>query len=342
MKHYEKRKHVLWFILCLLLCSVTLILYFSTKSWPVTLTVSGVVLIMTGVFCLLLLNERAYESDMVTRLSDLIDTITELRNEPIFPENEDTLLSKLQSQVIKLTDILKAQKNKIASEKSEIETLISDLSHQLKTPTATLSLYGELLANQDITEDERKQYIIELNITIEKLVFLIDSLIKMGRLETGLIHLNPEQSAITDTVLKAVKSNMAKAKEKQIDITYTINKEVTLRHDRNWTAEAIYNILENAVKYTPENGRINIEVIPYEMFLRIDIEDNGPGIPEEEQAKIFGRFYRGANTADTEGLGIGLYLSREIITRQGGYLKLSSDKSGSKFSVFLPMAGTGK
>ena len=100
--------------------------------------------------------------------------------------------------------------------------------------------------------------------------------------------------------------------------------------------EALFNILDNAVKYTEPKGKINISITKYELYIRIDISDNGVGLDEEEYASIFKRFYRGNNTDDIEGIGLGLYLAREIITKQGGYIKVKSKKGvGSTFSVFL-------
>ena len=112
--------------------------------------------------------------------------------------------------------------------------------------------------------------------------------------------------------------------------------KVKILHDKNWISEAIFNILENGVKYTPSKGKIKVSIESYEMFVRIDIEDNGIGIKEEDIPKIFMRFYRGNNVGNTEGIGIGLYLTRCIIAKHGGYIQVISSERGSKFSVFLP------
>lgn len=337
MRNYKRNKKIFILLAALLLACIPGVMFYSTRSAGPTFVAAGAGLLTGGMIGLLFLNEQAYYRELIIKLSDLVATIAELRDERIFPENEDTLLSKLQDQVIKLTGILKAQKNKTAVEKAEIETLISDLSHQLKTPMATLTVYGELLENDALSAKERAEYTGALNTCISKLGFLIDSLIKMSRLESGLIRLNQKKNGIQDTLLTAVKGIMGKAKKKNITITYHSDRDIPILHDKNWTAEAFFNLLENAVKYTPQGGIITIDVIPYEMFLRIDIKDNGIGILPEEQTKIFARFYRGGNIDQEEGLGIGLYLSRKIITEQGGYIKLISNRKGSLFSVFLPL-----
>lgn len=136
-------------------------------------------------------------------------------------------------------------------------------------------------------------------------------------------------------VLQAVKTVYAKAKEKNITITFDCEQNFEAMLDFNWTAEAITNILDNAVKYTPSGGIVGLEITEYPSYLRLDISDNGIGIPEEEQAKIFGRFYRGKQSAGIDGVGIGLYLTRDIINKQKGYIKVASDENGSVFSLFL-------
>ena len=127
----------------------------------------------------------------------------------------------------------------------------------------------------------------------------------------------------------------AKAKEKGILITFECDQAFEAVLDFNWTAEAISNVIDNAVKYTPQGGFVRLQITEYPSFLRLDISDSGVGIPEEEQAKIFGRFYRGKQSVGTDGVGIGLYLTREIINKQNGYMKVSSDENGSTFSLFL-------
>lgn len=337
MKHYHRNKVLSLCAFVLSFALLTFSTYLWTKQLSYTLLTAGVCLLSAGSVAFLLWNEQSYQQDLLTKLSALVSTITELREDAIFPENEDTMLSKLQNQVIKLSDILKAQKKQTQHEKAEMETLISDLSHQLKTPIATLTLYAELLEQDSLTQEEQASYTAALNEAVCKLRFLTDSMIKMSRLETGLIHLNPQENLLSETILTAVKGIMAKARAKQIDISFLQEKELSTTHDRNWTAEAIFNILENGVKYTPVQGNITITVIPYELFVRIDIADNGIGIASEEQAKIFSRFYRGSNSGTEDGLGIGLYLSRKIITKQNGYIKVKSNQNGTQFSVFLPL-----
>ena len=223
----------------------------------------------------------------------------------------------------------------LAQEKEQIKTLISDISHQIKTPIAAANTFAELLSDGELSAEERTEYITTLQMSLGKLTFLTNSLIKMSRLESGIISLKPEKNSLNEIVLQAVKTVYAKAKEKGILITFECDQTFEAVLDFNWTAEAISNVIDNAVKYTPQGGFVCLQITEYPSFLRLDISDSGVGIPEEEQAKIFGRFYRGKQSVGTDGVGIGLYLTSEIINKQNGYMKVSSDENGSTFSMFL-------
>lgn len=135
---------------------------------------------------------------------------------------------------------------------------------------------------------------------------------------------------------RAVTQYAARAGEKGITLTVG-QKEGSAVFDLKWTEEAVCNLLDNAVKYTPPGGTVTVEVKNYELFSTIRVTDTGPGISEEEQAKIFGRFYRAPGAWQAEGVGIGLYLTRQIAEKQGGYVKVESALGkGSVFSLFLP------
>lgn len=278
---------------------------------------------------------RRYMDDLLEQLTLLIEGLIDKQGLAVFPEAEDTLTSRLQHQLLKLRTILLTQNKMLAQEKEQIQILISDISHQIKTPLAAANTFTQLLYDPQLSPQERAEYISALQISLEKLTFLTNSLIKMSRLESGIIRLNPEKHILNDIVLQAVKTVYAKAKEKNIRITFDCSQTFEALLDFNWTAEAVANILDNAVKYTPSGGIVRLQITDYPSYLRLDISDNGPGIPEEEQSKVFKRFYRGRYTAGVDGLGIGLYLSRDIINKQHGYIKVTSGKEGSTFSLFL-------
>ena len=296
--------------------------------------VSAFVLLCGLLFLLDFLHNR-YNDNLLEEIALLIEALVEQQERHIFSEAEDTLTARLQHQLLKLRNILTAQNKMLAQEKEHIKTLISDISHQTKTPVAAANTFAQLLGDKALSDEERNEYVATLQTSLEKLTFLTNSLIKMSRLESGIIRLKPERNSLNDIVLQAVKTVYAKAKEKNITITFDCEQIFEAVLDFNWTAEAITNVLDNAVKYTPNGGVVGLKITEYPSYLRLDISDNGIGIPEEEQAKIFGRFYRGKQSAGVDGVGIGLYLTRDIVNKQNGYIKVASDENGSTFSLFL-------
>lgn len=336
MKHFDiYRKLVL--ITGAVISVLSVLMVFFAGNSPVTMLwgYSGVLILFALLLLLDFLHNR-YNDDLLEQITLLIEALVEQQERQIFSEAEDTLTARLQHQLLKLRNILTAQNQMLAQEKEQIKTLISDISHQIKTPIAAANTFAELLSDGELSAEERTEYITTLQMSLGKLTFLTNSLIKMSRLESGIISLKPEKNSLNEIVLQAVKTVYAKAKEKGILITFECDQTFEAVLDFNWTAEAISNVIDNAVKYTPQGGFVRLQITEYPSFLRLDISDNGVGIPEEEQAKIFGRFYRGKQSVGTDGVGIGLYLTREIINKQNGYMKVSSDENGSTFSMFLP------
>lgn len=335
MKYFDSyRKLVL--ITGAVISVLSVLMVFFARSSPVTMLwrFSGVLTLFALLLLLDFLHNR-YNDDLLEQITLLIEALVEQQERQIFSEAEDTLTARLQHQLLKLRNILTAQNQMLAQEKEQIKTLISDISHQIKTPIAAANTFAELLSDGELSAEERTEYITTLQMSLGKLTFLTNSLIKMSRLESGIISLKPEKNSLNEIVLQAVKTVYAKAKEKGILITFECDQAFEAVLDFNWTAEAISNVIDNAVKYTPQGGFVRLQITEYPSFLRLDISDSGVGIPEEEQAKIFGRFYRGKQSVGTDGVGIGLYLTREIINKQNGYMKVSSDENGSTFSMFL-------
>ena len=171
----------------------------------------------------------------------------------------------------------------------------------------------------------------------DKLDFLFQALVKTSRLETGVIQLNKKPVCLFDTVAQAMSGIVYAAEKKKIAVSVDCPENLTFSHDSKWTSEALFNLLDNAVKYTPAGGKITVSVIPWEMYVEIKVADTGKGISESNQAAIFRRFYREEEVHEQPGGGIGLYLAREIVTRQGGYIKVVSEPGkGSEFSIMLP------
>lgn len=292
---------------------------------------SIVLLCVVAVVITILYNRRKTQSTMEKIENMLDNAMNGTFSESTFDESK---LSALETKFAHYLSSAETSSKNMAQEKNRIKALIADISHQTKTPIANLMLYSELLLEDELPASARANA-ETINHQSEKLCFLIDSLVKLSRLENGIIALSPQHTALQPMLQSIVQQYSAKAEEKGLSLEHN-STDIFAIFDPKWTAEALANIVDNAIKYT-EHGRITISAESYEMFVRIDISDTGKGISEDEQPKIFTRFYRSKNVQKEEGVGIGLYLAREIISSEGGYIKVSSTPAkGSTFSVFLP------
>ena len=274
------------------------------------------------------------------RARRMLDTLDKMLDEAIRGEFRESLydesrLSALETRMAHYLSASAVSAKNLAEEKEKIKTLIGDISHQTKTPIANLLLYAQLLEEQDLPPESR-DCAAALERQAEKLRFLIDALVKTSRLETGVLAMTPAVNPLRRVLESAAAQAAPKAEAKGVALTVE-STDLTARFDPKWTAEALYNLVDNAVKYTPAGGSVTLRARSYELFCRIDVTDTGPGISEAEQARIFQRFYRSPSVSGEEGVGIGLYLSRQIAAGQGGYLKVTSRPGeGSTFSLFLP------
>ena len=270
----------------------------------------------------------------------MLDTLDRMLDDAIRGDFQESLydesrLSALETRMAHYLSSSAVSARNLAEEKDKIKTLIGDISHQTKTPIANLLLYAQLLEEQDLPPESRA-YVSALEGQAEKLRFLIDALVKTSRLESGVLAMTPKRHGLQQLLEDAAAQAAPRAEARGIALTVEPT-DLSARFDPKWTTEALYNLVDNAVKYTPTGGSVTLRAVGYELFCRIDVTDTGPGIPEAEQAKIFQRFYRSPAVSGEEGVGIGLYLARQIAAGQGGYLKVTSRPGeGSTFSLFLP------
>lgn len=248
---------------------------------------------------------------------------------------DESRLSAVETKLAHYLTASAVSARNLSSEKDKIKSMISDISHQTKTPIANILLYAQLLSEQELTSEGR-DCVKALTTQAEKLRFLIDALVKVSRLETGILALRPISAPVLPTVERTVAQAAPKAQAKGIELKLQPFED-TACFDPKWTAEALYNLLDNAVKYTAAGGTVTVRLTSYPLFCRVDVADTGMGIREEELPKIFGRFYRSPAVSGHEGTGLGLYLARQIAQGQGGYIKAASTLGkGSVFSLFLP------
>lgn len=256
---------------------------------------------------------------------------------------KETLEDKFSHKLKRLWEITESRRVQAQKEKDALKSLLGDISHQIKTPIANIKMYNNILIEREVSKEKQQEFLDLSNSQIEKLDFLIQSMIKMSRLENGVIQLQPEIQAIMPVIANAFSQITQKAERKDIAVFVQCKENIMAFFDARWTEEAIFNLLDNAVKYTDNKGEIRIEVDELDIYTAIHISDNGIGIAEEEQTLIFQRFYRSVHTRNEEGVGIGLALTREIISKQLGFIKvMSNPHQGTTFSIYLQRSNLSK
>ena len=276
-------------------------------------------------------------SQFTSDLCQTMDSMISGGEEPTRAGDSETIFARISYRLSRLYGILQENRRRVDEERRELQTLVSDISHQVKTPVANLKMVTDTLLAKPVTEQERRDFLQGIRSQTDKLEFLVQSMGKASRLETGAVTLEKKDVPLLDTLAQAMSGIVYGAEQKGISVEVQCPDDLRVSHDSKWTAEALFNLLDNAVKYTPAGGKISVSVERWEMYVKLDVTDTGKGIPESRQAAIFRRFYREEEVHDQPGVGIGLYLAREIVTRQGGYIKVTSEVGrGSTFSVFLP------
>ena len=275
-----------------------------------------------------------FTSNLCRTLDNMIDGNEELQKS----NDSETIFARINHRLIRLYEIMQENRHKVDMERQELQMLISDISHQVKTPVSNLQMVTDTLLTKPVSEEERMDFLQGIRSQTDKLDFLFQALVKTSRLETGAIRLEKKDSSLFHTLAQAMSSIVYAAEKKEIAVSVDCPENLIISHDSKWTSEALFNLLDNAVKYTPPGGKISVSVVQWEMYVEVKVTDTGKGISESNQAAIFRRFYREEEVHDQQGVGIGLYLAREIVTRQGGYIKVVSELGqGSEFSIMLPV-----
>ena len=323
-----------------LLTAALLLLIFFLLTKDVRVVICGIIL--TAAFYIWGMVFLHYFQKKLSLFTDglcqTLDHMMDSTDRPQVDYEAETLLSRISHRLERLYNVMQKTRHMAEGEKEELQSLVSDNSHQTKTPIANLKLINDTMLTRPLTEEKRKEFLQATGTQLDKLDFLIQGMVKTSRLETGVITLEKQDAVIGDTLVSAINGVLAPMEQKEISLSVDCPSDLTISHDSRWTSEALFNILDNAVKYTSAGGSIQVRVRDWEMYLRIDVTDTGRGIPEHSQGTIFKRFYRDEAVHDIDGVGIGLYLAREIITMQGGYITVESKVGeGSTFSVFLPI-----
>ncbi len=321
-------------ITCLVLC---IGIFFVTKSM-MAIIVCLLTVAALSVWAFILI--RILQNRLVLFTNDVCQTIDNMMQDKTMPGmifDNDTLLDRINHQLNRLYQMLQNNKKTIEEQRADLQSMISDISHQVKTPITNLKMAATTLLEQELPHSHQIDYLQSMNVQLDKLDFLMNTMIKSSRLEIGVITLAKQPFPIYETLAKALGSIFLKAEEKHLQVIVDCPNDLLIPHDPKWTSEALFNILENSVKYTPTGGTIRVTITCWEAYTKIDITDTGRGIAESSQGAIFKRFYREPEVHNIEGIGIGLYLTREIISKQGGHIKVNSVVgNGATFTIFLP------
>lgn len=282
---------------------------------------------------------RTNEMKKIYKLAESLINGNELDD---FDIGKETLYSKTANQLIRLQEMLDGRRKEAEKSQYEIQKLISEIAHQLRTPLSNIKNYTELLQESlnETQEILNIEYMKDLRTSEEQLCFLVESFIKTARLEQGIMQVHMQKGNLVEAILNALGQIQKKAEDKDIFFQVKLPEKIICEHDKNWMCEAFYNVFDNAVKYSKSNSVIDISMKQTEMFYKIQIRDYGIGIKDGEENKIFQRFYRGEQARGHEGCGIGLYLSREIVLLQKGIMKAKQMKPGLLIEVNLPVSRT--
>ena len=250
---------------------------------------------------------------------------------------EELLLSRIELDLVRVQEILEGRKSEAEKSRNEIQKLISEIAHQMRTPLTNIETYTEIIRKEAGNDGQMDVYLSALEESERKLDFLVESFVKMSRLEQHVIQIRKERADLVKTVRDALGQVQSRAERKNICFDIHFPEQAVCSHDANWLSEAVYNMLDNGVKYSSPGGRIDVSVSVNDMFYKIRVRDYGIGIDAGEESMIFRRFYRGKRVTGQEGFGIGLYLAREIVNLHGGFMLARRMEQGLLMEINLPV-----
>lgn len=286
-------------------------------TWLIILYGAVNLAVFAGVYLLI---ERRVDGKLYA-FSEMMEELIDGRVTIAFPVTEDTILSRMQGQLLRLYDILCSYEERERQFRGQLNENIGDLVHQLNTPITNIGMYAGFLGRDDLMADEKGRFLACLEEQTRKLSWLGESFSKVSRLETGIIRLKPQRQSLEMILLQAVGQVMEKAKNRGMEIDLLGQLQSMVMVDTKWTVEAIFNVLDNAVKYGDAGSRIEMEVTKLTNYVGVAVRNSGIRIAPEEYHKLFKRFYRGREVGEREGVGLGLYITRKIVEEEGGYIK---------------------
>lgn len=272
------------------------------------------------------------------KIQDLILYLMKVQDRLVLPDIEkynEGNLGILQSEIYKLVVLLSEQSHTAKKEREYLAKMLSDISHQIKTPLTSITIMTELLENPDLSEEKRTEFIEKIDLQVSRITWLIKNLLTLSQLEADMLKLKKEQITVKELLWKACQPFEIMAEVKEIELIVKVDEGMKLTCDSHWTMEAISNIVKNCIEHTPSGGRVSICAEQNNFGTNIQIMDTGEGIGKEHLPHIFERFYKGGNSC-TNSVGIGLAMSKQIIMQQNGIIKVTSEEGkGTTFFIKL-------
>jgi signal transduction histidine kinase len=249
-------------------------------------------------------------------------------------ENKEGDFSKLAVSFNTMKDVIRNNINELEKEKQFLADLLSDISHQLKTPLSSMIVYNDIMISKDLSKEQRETFLSNSRNQLNRMTWLIQSLLKLAKLDAKAIELNKENQSLNETIEEAIDTLESRAVQSGVILVFNSKEEVYFEHDRFWLEEALINIIKNGIEHIASGGEIHISVLENALYRRIVIEDTGEGIREEDLPNIFRRFYKAQTSKKSDSIGIGLALAKAVIELHNGVIEVNSEIGvGSRFTI---------
>lgn len=272
------------------------------------------------------------------KLGDLIIYLMRVQDNlalPSMDEMSEGQLGILESEIYKLVAQLKEMYSGEKKQKAYMVDMLSDISHQIKTPMTAITLMTDLLKAPDLSEEKRLDYVAKIDQQTKRITWLIRNLLTLSQLEADMLELKREKNNLKSMLDNIMETFEVIAEVKEVELTLDCSEEVNITCDKQWTTEAISNIVKNCIEHTPSEGRVRIKVEQNNLATEITITDTGEGIDKDHLPYIFKRFYKAPGSSNSS-VGIGLSMSKQIIMRQNGNITVESEVGkGSTFTIKL-------
>lgn len=308
--------------------------YYNTTLIKNTYTL--LILFAGMLLTLLLLNYFQYGVlyERIRALTLASKKVIEGEYDTVVNENKEGDFSKLVLAFNEMRKTIKSNISELQKEKNFLINILSDISHQLKTPLASLIVYNDIMMNKELSREQQKTFLSNTHNQLFRMQSLVYNILKLAKLDAKALKIEKEDESLNDTIQEAIDALENKAGEAMVQISLSYSEEVIFKHDKLWLQEALINIIKNAIEHSYRQGRINIELIENPIYIRIIIEDNGTGIGEDDLPNIFKRFYKASNSRKNDSVGIGLALSKSIIEAHSGIIEVQSKlNKGTKFII---------